>query len=686
MKISLIVPIFLSLGLILIAQIAFSPLYLSFVFVLMMLALFLHFKKQKQDQNAQLSKWLKMGLVGLALVAIYLSYGSFIGVEAGTAALAVFLFGKSLELKNKRDLIIFFNFALFVSASLFLYSQSIWMALMVVCCLVSCLFGLYRIQTTEFKQVPQQILSAARHDIGHIFKFIGLAVPFFIILFLFFPRFPPLWHVPIASDQGVTGISDRMSPGDIAELSQSSALAFRIIADLKQLPAQHELYWRAMVLDEYDGTTWTSHVSNQYSFQINRQNLDSQGIRYQYLAADQRQKWVTGLEKTIPLERRLNLHQDYSITPNRLVQRNQPISLLWVGQDFNNVNLELNDVQKKRYTLYPQHLDQQAQALAKRLFDQSQSDSNRYVENVIQWYQQQQFKYSLQPGRLGNHRVDEFLFKSKEGFCEHYASSFVMLMRYVGIPARVVVGYQGGQAAPDEQSWEVRQLDAHAWTEVFLNQQWIRVDPTSIIVPQRLDLGMQNYLSNDQSAFGDEQFSNFKYQQFSALKQLRIWSDYASFQWQDKVVGFDSERQKKWMSLLGIKSNYAYGILIIAGLFAIGVIYYLVWRFRTFNQQTRINRILNRFAQKLSADQHNRKGESFKSWMLRLAHEAFLTESNMVIDENFDLSAELGMLTNLHHEIVYLNQDSKENLDQFEFLLNRYTNILKMHKKTCQKN
>ena len=686
MKISLIVPIFLSLGLILIAQVGFSPLYLSFVFVLMMLALFLHFKKQKQDQNAQLSKWLKMGLVGLALVAIYLSYGSFIGVEAGTAALTVFLFGKSLELKNKRDLIIFFNFALFVSASLFLYSQSIWMALMVVCCLVSCLFGLYRIQTTEFKQVPQQILSAARHDIGHIFKFIGLAVPFFIILFLFFPRFPPLWHVPIASDQGVTGISDRMSPGDIAELSQSSALAFRIIADLKQLPAQHELYWRAMVLDEYDGTTWTSHVSNQYSFQINRQNLDSQGIRYQYLAADQRQKWVTGLEKTIPLERRLNLHQDYSITPNRLVQRNQPISLLWVGQDFNNVNLELNDVQKKRYTLYPQHLDHKAQALAKRLFDQSQSDSNRYVENVIQWYQQQQFKYSLQPGRLGNHRVDEFLFKSKEGFCEHYASSFVMLMRYVGIPARVVVGYQGGQAAPDEQSWEVRQLDAHAWTEVFLNQQWIRVDPTSIIVPQRLDLGMQNYLSNDQSAFGDEQFSNFKYQQFSALKQLRIWSDYASFQWQDKVVGFDSERQKKWMSLLGIKSNYAYGILIIAGLFAIGVIYYLVWRFRTFNQQTRINRILNRFAQKLSADQHNRKGESFKSWMLRLAHEAFLTESNMVIDENFDLSAELGMLTNLHHEIVYLNQDSKENLDQFEFLLNRYTNILKMHKKTCQKN
>ena len=686
MKISLIVPIFLSLGLILIAQVGFSPLYLSFVFVLMMLALFLHFKKQKQDQNAQLSKWLKMGLVGLALVAIYLSYGSFIGVEAGTAALTVFLFGKSLELKNKRDLIIFFNFALFVSASLFLYSQSIWMALMVICCLVSCLFGLYRIQTIEFKQVPQQILTAARHDIGHIFKFIGLAVPFFIILFLFFPRFPPLWHVPIASDQGVTGISDRMSPGDIAELSQSSALAFRIIADLKQLPAQHELYWRAMVLDEYDGTTWTSHVSNQYSFQINRQNLDSQGIRYQYLAADQRQKWVTGLEKTIPLERRLNLHQDYSITPNRLVQRNQPISLLWVGQDFNNLNLELNDAQKKRYTLYPQHLDQQAQALAKRLFDQSQSDPNRYVENVIQWYRQQQFKYSLQPGRLGSHRVDEFLFKSKEGFCEHYASSFVMLMRYVGIPSRVVVGYQGGQAAPDEQSWEVRQLDAHAWTEVFLNQQWIRVDPTSIIAPQRLDLGMQNYLSNDQSAFGDEQFSNFKYQQFSALKQLRIWSDYASFQWQDKVVGFDSERQKKWMSLLGIKSNYAYGILIIAGLFAIGMIYYLVWRFRTFNQQTRINRILNRFAQKLSADQHNRKGESFKSWMLRLAHEASLTESNMVIDENFDLSSELGMLTNLHHEIVYLNQDSKENLDQFEFLLNRYTNILKMHKKTCQKN
>lgn len=688
MKIEIQIPIFMSLMLILIAQAAFSPLYLSLIFVVMLWLLFSHFRKYKADLNVPISQSVKIGLVLLALLAIYVSYGRFLGVEAGTAALAVFLFAKSLELKNKRDLIVFFNFALFVSASLFLYSQSIWMALMVTACLVSCLLGLYRIQVSTFEHAPHSIFTAAKADIGHILKFVGLAVPFFIILFLFFPRFPPLWHVPITADRGVTGISDRMSPGDIAELSQSSALAFRIIVDLKQLPAQNELYWRGMVLDQYDGTTWTSHEFNQYPSRIRNQNLNSQnlngqnsnsphpvnqGVAYQYLAADMRQKWVTSLEKSIPLERRLRLHQDDSMTPNRLVQSHQPFKMLWLGPNLSHQNLQLSQFETQLYTHVPKQFDKQAQALARQLFLKSQSNPELYVQNVILWYQQQNFKYSLKPGRLGEDRIDEFLFKSKLGFCEHYASSFVLLMRYVGIPARVVVGYQGGQAAPDQKSWEVRQLDAHAWTELYLNGQWKRMDPTAMIAPQRLDLGMQDYISNDQSIWGDEHFSHFKYQQFSMLKQIRIWSDYASFQWQDKVIGFDAQRQKKWMDWLGLRSIYAYAVLMIGGIFAIGLLYFVLLKLKKTHRQTRMEQILNRFSKRLMMQDQRRVGESFKAWMLRL---------NAHVDLEFDVS----QLIQLHHDIVYLDAMDKKNLNNFENLLNRYTNMLNLNKKTCQKN
>lgn len=150
MKTSVQLPVLLSLSLILIAQAAFAPLFLTVIFVWMLLTTFQHFRTLKVQPNHQVSRVLKLVLVFLSLLSIYFSYRSFIGVEAGTAFLAVFLFAKALELKSKRDLIILFNFALFVSASLFLYSQSIWMAILVIACLISCLFGLYRIQTVDF--------------------------------------------------------------------------------------------------------------------------------------------------------------------------------------------------------------------------------------------------------------------------------------------------------------------------------------------------------------------------------------------------------------------------------------------------------------------------------------------------------------------------------------------------------
>ncbi len=439
--------ILLSLILILAAHMLFSPVALSVIFGLMLLLLYLHYK----NKTARISKVWTYGLTCCALASIYLSYKSLIGVEAGVALLSTFLFAKALESHTQRDLIILFNFALFVSASSFLYSQSMWMTVLVILCLISCLIGLYRIQKSAFTDYALRHSSRqdAKHDLKNVAKFIAYALPFFLLLFLFFPRLPPLWHVPIPDAKGVTGISDTMSPGDIAELSQSSALAFRIVGNMQQLPPRSKLYWRAMVLDQYDGRTWTSNFSNQQPVQAAQLQPDQVDFQYQYITADPRVQWIMALEKSVPNQQGYILRSDWSMVPQRQNGRIQPIALQWVGE---SAYIQGEDAQNERYQRFSQRLnvqvqtqsDPKAQQFALQMFAQSQQQPERYVQNILQWYRSNGFSYTLKPGTLGQNRVDEFLFQSKQGFCEHYASSFALLMRYVGIPARVVVGYQVG--------------------------------------------------------------------------------------------------------------------------------------------------------------------------------------------------------------------------------------------------
>lgn len=700
--------IFLTLILILLAQITYTPYLLSLLYIVMLLSLYLHYQKIEQTYSyknksqltsdmpilePKFSKILKAGFVVIALCIIYLSYKSFLGVEAGTAVLSVFLFAKSLETqilqRSKRDLIILFNFALFVSASMFLHSQSIWMALCVLCCLLSCLVGLYRVQKTQFELqfIQQQISTSFRSDLGHIIRFIGLAVPFFVVLFLFFPRLPPLWQMPIPSDKGVTGLSDRMSPGEIAELSKSSKLAFRILGDLKKLPPRYELYWRAMALDVYDGETWNSSYLNLQIKPVFPVPPHQSGFEYQYLPAEQNQKWLMALERSIPRDRHLMMHSDDSITHTTQLNSNQPIQMLWLGLNpsvlSNNTKIQyaniddprgggayrsLSDMQQNILTAYPKRKDPKAQAFAERLFLESHADPKTYIQNLIRWYQQSKFVYTLKPGTLGTHRVDEFLFKTRQGFCEHYASSFTLMMRYVGIPARVVLGYQGGQFSPDQNSWEVRQLDAHAWAEVYIQGQWQRIDPTAMIAPQRIDLGMQDYIQDSPSIFGDSGQADWQYQQFALLKNLRVWSDYLSFQWQHKVVGYDAQTQKSWLRNLGLNSRYAFGFLIIFSIAGLGLLYWLVAKVYLRHQISPVQRRIQRFAKLLTNTQQQQRGESFQHWMERL--------SVQVTDPKC-----FKQLIEVFQEIVYLDQNDAKLFKKFENLLKECATELKKNEK-----
>ncbi|MCG2609658.1 DUF3488 and transglutaminase-like domain-containing protein [Acinetobacter sp. SM34] len=604
----------MTLSLILMTQVLFNPPVLSLILVLMILCLFYSLK----DQSKALSRIWTFVLTFFALAAIYFNYQTFIGIDAGVAILSIFLFAKALESKNKRDVIILFNFAMFVSASSFLFSQSIWMALMVVLCLLSCLIGLYRLQTHEFKQLQNQS-SAWQSDAKHVGKLLILALPFFILLFVFFPRLPPLWAIPVPVQKSVTGMSDSMSPGDFAELSQSTSLAFRIIGNMKQLPSRNELYWRAMVLDQYDGRTWTSSFVNEQLVVNQDVQKSKYSFDYHYLAADPHVRWVMGLEKSRPLQQNYQLKQDGRITPVREILQNQPIALQWLGNAHTQQEaLYTTRLLQQINTKIPERLDEQSRQFALEMFRQSGQQPERYISNILQWYKSHDFAYTLNPGLLGENRIDEFLFQSRRGFCEHYASSFALLMRYVGIPARVVIGYQGGQLAPDHSSWEVRQLDAHAWTEVLLNGKWQRIDPTAIIAPQRIDGGMQNYIESDRSVLGNKE-QKWRYRQFAVMKNMRIWSDYASYQWQSKVVGYDAEKQQGWLSKLGIKSAYASSIIMLLSILLVVVVYF-IWIFYRNNQSvSAYERAIQQFSKQLELSLRKQPAETFYSWMLRLA-------------------------------------------------------------------
>lgn len=660
---SIRIAIVLTLSLIWITQLSFSPVLLSVIFAICIGCLWYFMK----STGNHFPKWAIYILTLVALAVTFWSYQSFLGVEAGVAVLSIFLFAKASETKTQRDVIILFNFALFVAASMFLHSQSFMTAVMVLLCLLSCLLGLYRVQTHYFASENSNRM-ALRQDAKHVIKFVGLALPFFVLLFIFFPRLPPLWHIPIPENKAVTGMSDSMSPGDIAQLSQSSHLAFRIIGDVTQLPNRSELYWRAMVLDQYDGQKWTSSFINQQSISDDTltQISTSKKWNYQYLPADAAIPWIMGLEYSQPLERRYQLRQDWSIQAYRQVQRVEPISLQWMG----NVQLtqtKLSNVQRSINLKAPEQIDLKAQQFAQQLFKQSNDNPNRYIQNVLQWYRNNGFSYTLQPGLLGQHRIDEFLFQSKQGFCEHYASSFAMLMRYVGIPARIVVGYQGGQPSPDAKSWEVRQLDAHAWTEVFVDGRWNRYDPTAMIAPQRIEQGMQDLMSQDASVWGDS--SRWHVQRYSVLNKMRIWSDYASYQWQSKVVGYNAETQRGWLQKLGLQSSYSLVLLIMISIGGLVLLYWGVIFWHKRAQTSEYDIVVQSFSRSLIAEQRKQDAETVNKWLLRLAQDV-KPEQQVLFHQAADY----------YQQMRYSNTLNSKNIQQFKRMLKTCASALKNKK------
>jgi len=522
----------------------------------------------------------------LGLVGLWLTYNTAFGLDMGVAFLVLCLVSKLWELYKRRDAYVVLNLSLFVLAALFLMDQGLITTLEVIIGAVIVLLAFIALNDDSNARGDGRMRTLGVLGIG--------ALPLLVVLFLFFPRLPPLWSVQLSGQQAITGVSDSMSPGDFANLGQSTELAFRVeFAD--ERPPQQQLYWRGLVFSDFDGVTWRpSDQASQWSvrsqppiwiqnaFATVPEQVQAAPTRYQVILEPTQQNWLFGLDYP------LSQQPDINITSNFTLSKDQPVTqqLRYDVLQFAPMRIDtvLTEASRRSNLALPDEGNPQARALAKQLFAQSGSDPVRYMAAIERWINQTEFRYTLSPPPLNTNRIDEFLFETKAGFCEHYSSSFTFMMRAAGVPARVVAGYQGGEPSRNGNVWEVRQMDAHAWTEVWIEGQgWVRVDPTAFVAPERVEQGM-NTMTQQQGAamFGNGASAQISYQQYQMLQTLRRLSDQASYYWQKDVVGYDQDKQAdsllKWFNISSITQQIIW--LAASAVIIMAVLVFIIWQRR----------------------------------------------------------------------------------------------------------
>ena len=522
----------------------------------------------------------------LGLVGLWLTYNTAFGLDMGVAFLVLCLISKLWELYKRRDAYVVLNLSLFVLASLFLMDQGIVTTVEVIIGAVIVLLAFIALNDDGNTRGDGRLRTLGVLGIG--------ALPLLVVLFLFFPRLPPLWSVQLSGQQATTGVSDSMSPGDFANLGQSTELAFRVeFADKR--PPQQQLYWRGLVFSNFDGVTWRpSPQQREWQPAPQMPNWIANALatvpdevkttpnRYQIILEPTQQNWLFGLDYPFAQQ------QDISITSNFTLRKDQPVTqqLRYDVLQFAPMRIDpvLSDESRRLNLALPSSGNPQARLLAQQLFAQSGSDPVRYIQAIERWINQTEFRYTLSPPRLNTNRIDEFLFNTKAGFCEHYSSSFTFMLRAAGIPARVVAGYQGGEPSRNGNVWEVRQMDAHAWTEVWLEGQgWVRVDPTAFVAPERVEQGMDALTqARGATMFGDGAGAQISYQQYQMLQTLRRLSDQASYYWQKDVVGYDQDKQAdsllKWFNIRSIMQQITW--LAVSAISVMAILVFVIWQRR----------------------------------------------------------------------------------------------------------
>ncbi len=535
-------------------------------------------------------------LAVVAMAAIAVTFRTLNGLEAGTALLVTMAGIKLLETRSTRDcaMLIFIGYVSVFTA--LLYDQSLVRLPYILAATWLLTAALLRLQQVS-KPMP------ARGALSATGRIVLQALPVAILLFLFFPRLPgQFWALPSRSS-ATTGLSDDMAPGDISQLSESTAPAFRVKFEGSPPPAVAR-YWRGPVLHDFDGRRW----SREKLRPMQSQDVSGTGETYRYritLEPSQR-SWLFALDMPITWSDQVVVsNYDFQLLARRPITALTSFELQSATRY--RTSLTLSRTLRALDTALPGAANPRTRAYAKALRAASTSDLD-YAQSLLKKFRQEEYYYTLSPPTLGDNAVDEFLFVTRRGFCEHFASAFTVLMRAANIPARVVTGYQGGEYNTLGEYLLVRQSDAHAWSEIWLDDAgWTRIDPTAAIAPQRIERNLDAALPADELGTG-----RFLRRNYFLARAYLTWDAVNNF-WNDRIVQYNEMKQRSLLALLGVRNadwrDFGIAFAVSLAAFFVGLSLYLGWQYRP-RARDPVARVYDRLCRKFA--RANLPRESFE--------------------------------------------------------------------------
>jgi protein-glutamine gamma-glutamyltransferase len=541
--------------------------HLSWPLATLILVLLLGGWAQRARTGRSVPIWIKLPLIGVLPAIVIAQYGNVFGREPGTALACGMLALKLLETTTLRDARAAICFCSFVLMSALLFDTSLVFTVLLFAVIILLLATLRELEPRPLRAprvIWQQVLWQNLR-IGAIALL--AAVPLAAFAFVFFPRLDsPLWRTP-GDATARTGMSDSMSPGSIQTLLVDDSPAFRV-SFVGQVPSHSKLYWRGPVLTDFDGKTWTRRDSVMAHIDSNAIQNATATTSYEITLEANDKPWLFALD--VPIEEPAESWRgsDMSLVRRRPVSellRYHVTSALGYRLD-----AALGERQRRSALRLPEGFDPQSLALAQGWRKDLDSDG-AIVHTALDLFHNA-FFYTLSPPPLGRDSIDDFLFNTKRGFCEHYAAAFVFLMRAAGIPARVVTGYQGGYFNEVGNYLVVRQSDAHAWSEVWLHDKgWVRIDPTAVVSPARIELGA-----------GIAAGASSPWYQAGWILTLRNQFDLVNRGWNSVIVQFNALRQQSLLTPFGIdKADYAALTWMLIGSSSVLLCLTVLWVMRT---------------------------------------------------------------------------------------------------------
>jgi transglutaminase-like putative cysteine protease len=493
-------------------------------------------------------RWVLLACLVVTVAATLATHRTLLGRDAGVTLIAVLLALKTLELRARRDAFVVFFLGFFTMLTNFFYSQSLLTAAAMLVGLMGLLTALVNSHMPAGRpSLWQSARMATRMTL--------LGAPVMVLLFVLFPRLAPLWGTPGDAMSGRSGLSGRMQVGHIASLALDDSVAMRVRFEGDAVPPQGALYFRGPVLSTFDGREWLPLQSTFTPPLQARADLQVSGppLRYEVTLEPHNRPWLLTLDAAAAAP---ELPGDWTARMSEELQwrASGPVNDLLRYRAQSHVDFRhgpLSPVASLQdYMVLPRGFDPRTLQWAAQLRNASGGDAAALVERALQQLRTGGYTYTLEPGEFGQHTADEFWFDRKQGFCEHMASSFVVLMRAAGIPARIVTGYQGGERNTIDNFWVVRQSDAHAWTEVWLaGRGWLRVDPTAAVAPGRIGSlqRLQAPRGAIATAVGTVVGPNL-------VQSLRAVWDAVNNAWNQKILNYTQSRQLNLLRALGFES------------------------------------------------------------------------------------------------------------------------------------